>query len=114
MAMPTMPVIRPPVLNEIRRGARLAKSLAGLTTLAAMLTDTVATPTPSSDTSATTARGAAGAMSGAVSPGGGVAEVSWARMNTGSQSLLGSTPRRIAWQALVMSTPMAENATIVV
>ena len=36
------PVIRPPVRNEIRRGQRWAKSLAGLTTLAAMLVASVA------------------------------------------------------------------------
>ncbi len=41
--MPRMPVIRPPVLNLIRRGNALAKSLAGDTTLAAMFTASVAT-----------------------------------------------------------------------
>ena len=38
-----MPVIRPPVLKLIARGNALAKSLAGETTLAAMLTASVAT-----------------------------------------------------------------------
>ncbi len=38
-------------------GARLAKSLAGLTTLAAMFTEMVAMPTPSSATTATSERG---------------------------------------------------------
>ena len=37
-----MPVISPPVRKEIRRGQRLEKSLAGLTTLAAMLVASVA------------------------------------------------------------------------
>ena len=37
------PVINPPVRNEISRGKALAKSLAGETTLAAMLTARVAT-----------------------------------------------------------------------
>jgi hypothetical protein len=48
-----MPVIRPPVLNEMRRGARLAKSLAGLTTFAAMFTEIVAMSTPRSETTLT-------------------------------------------------------------
>ena len=38
-----MPVMRPPVLNAMRRGKAFAKSLAGETTLAAMLTASVAT-----------------------------------------------------------------------
>ena len=37
-----MPVISPPRRNEIRRGQRCAKSLAGLTTLAAMFVANVA------------------------------------------------------------------------
>ena len=36
------PVMKPPMRNEIRRGQRWAKSLAGLTTLAAMLVASVA------------------------------------------------------------------------
>jgi len=43
MAMPMRPVRRPPVRKEIQRGNALEKSLAGLTTLAAMFTDKVAT-----------------------------------------------------------------------
>src|SRR5436309_14726299 len=39
---PTTPVIKPPARKEIWRGARWAKSLAGLTTLAAMLVANVA------------------------------------------------------------------------
>ena len=38
-----MPVISPPVLKRIQRGKALEKSLAGETTLAAMLTASVAT-----------------------------------------------------------------------
>src|SRR5262245_20972476 len=75
IAMPRRPVIRPPVLNEISRGARFAKSFAGLTTLAAMFTETVATPTPSRDTIATSARAPPEAIIGSLAPGGGVAEV---------------------------------------
>ena len=41
--MPRMPVIKPPVLNLISRGNAFAKSFAGDTTLAAMLTASVAT-----------------------------------------------------------------------
>ena len=36
MKTPINPVMRPPIRNEMRFGARCAKSLAGLTTLAAM------------------------------------------------------------------------------
>src|SRR5829696_4650736 len=43
MRMPTIPVIRPPVLKLIHLGKALAKSLAGETTLAAILTASVAT-----------------------------------------------------------------------
>jgi len=43
--MPRMPVIRPPVLKLMRRGNMFARSLAGETTLAAMLTAMVATTT---------------------------------------------------------------------
>ena len=45
ISMPMMPVIRPPVRNEIHFGKALAKSLAGETTLAAMFTASVATTT---------------------------------------------------------------------
>ena len=45
ISKPTMPVMSPPVLNEIQRGKALAKSFAGETTLAAMLTASVATTT---------------------------------------------------------------------
>ncbi|MNY57718.1 hypothetical protein D3C86_1939660 [compost metagenome] len=43
--MPSTPVINPPVLKSMRFGHMLAKSLAGETTLAAMLTEMVATMT---------------------------------------------------------------------
>ena len=71
----------PPVLNEMSRGARLAKSFAGLTTLAAMFTDTVAMPTPSSETTATSSRVAPDSISGASSPAGATLEVNWLKMN---------------------------------
>src|SRR5262249_47319460 len=45
MAMPRTPVMSPPVLKLIARGKALAKSLAGDTTFAAMLTAIVATTT---------------------------------------------------------------------
>jgi hypothetical protein len=44
--IPIIPVISPPVLKLMYFGAKLAKSLAGLTTLAAIFTDTVAIPIP--------------------------------------------------------------------
>jgi hypothetical protein len=40
--IPKRPVISPPVLKLMYYGAKLAKSLAGLTTLAAILTESVA------------------------------------------------------------------------
>ena len=43
MRMPIRPVTRPPVRKLIQRGNALEKSFAGLTTLAAMFTDSVAT-----------------------------------------------------------------------
>src|SRR5260221_14703475 len=45
--MPMTPVISPPVRKLIRAGARLAKSLAGLTILAAMLVASVERATAS-------------------------------------------------------------------
>ena len=44
--IPMIPVIKPPVLNEICFGDRLLKSFAGLTILDATLTDIVAIITP--------------------------------------------------------------------
>ncbi len=46
--------MRPPVLNAIRRGKALAKSLAGETTLAAMFTARVATTAVNIETATTT------------------------------------------------------------
>src|SRR4026209_753343 len=109
-----MPALSPPVLKEMRGGARLAKSLAGDTTLAAMLTDTVAMRTPTPARIATITRVPDDAMSGSWSPGGGVDDVSCARMYTGSKSFLISTPVMIALDALVMTTPMAEKRIMVV
>jgi hypothetical protein len=42
MRMPMIPVMKPPVRKEIFLGQRLAKSFAGLTTLAAMFVASVA------------------------------------------------------------------------
>ena len=52
--MPIIPVIRPPVRNEISLGKALAKSLAGETTLAAIFTDRVATTTVNIEIATTT------------------------------------------------------------
>ena len=49
-----MPVISPPMRNEIHRGQRWAKSLAGLTTLAAMFVASVAMHSESIATTSTT------------------------------------------------------------
>ncbi len=114
ITMPKTPVMTPPSLKLMCRGARLAKSLAGLTTLAAMLTEMVAMPTPSSATTATTSRVVVEAISGASRPAGGCDEVSCARMKTGSHSALTSAPLRIELAAEVMTTPMAEKASMVV
>ncbi len=54
--IPIIPVIRPPVLKLIYYGAKFAKSLAGLTTFAAILTDIVAIANPNNDMIATMAR----------------------------------------------------------
>ena len=48
------PVIKPPMRNEIRRGQRWAKSLAGLTTLAAMFVASVAMQSDDIATTSTT------------------------------------------------------------
>lgn len=47
--IPIIPVISPPVLKLMYFGARFAKSFAGLTTLAAIFTDTVAIPIPTKE-----------------------------------------------------------------
>src|SRR5438105_15361761 len=51
--MPRIPVIRPPVRKEIHFGNAFAKSLAGDTTFAAMLTASVATTTVNIETAIT-------------------------------------------------------------
>src|ERR1051326_8402330 len=50
MSTPITAVIMPPARKEMRRGARLEMSLAGLTTLAAMLVVSVATESITSET----------------------------------------------------------------
>src|SRR5712692_6584716 len=109
IAMPTRPAINPPVLNEMKRGARFEKSLAGLTTLAAMFTEIVAIPMPRNAVTATIARAAGEAINGSACAGGGTGDVSWLRMNSDFHSSLTSTPERTDWAALVTITPMAEN-----
>ena len=47
-------MIRPPVLNEMQRGNAFAKSFAGETTFAAMLTESVATTTVNIEIAITT------------------------------------------------------------
>lgn len=114
MIIPIMPVISPPVLNEIYLGERLLKSLAGLTMLAATFTDMVAIITPNKAKMAMITRVTGDYSNGSVNPGGGVSEVNCNKMKTGSQSLEISTPGIISFDALVTITPIAENATIVV
>ena len=74
----------------------------------------VAIATPKSATIATVHRTADDAISGSSWPGGGEDEVMWERITTGSQSSSSGTPSRIACEALVMITPIAEKAIIVV
>ena len=114
MSIPIIPVIKPPVLNEIRLGDRLLKSLAELTIFAATLTEMVAIITPKRAKIATMIRVAWDDIKGSVRPGGGLSEVNYDKMNTGSHSLDISTSGIIAFDALVIITPIAENATIVV
>ena len=92
MTMPSRPVINPPSRKVIQRGKALAKSLAGETTLAAMLTDSVATTTVNMQTAT---------MTGCVN---------CPTSCTGSQIVL---PKMMA-EADVMMTPIAAKTTIVV
>ncbi len=87
-----MPVMSPPVLKVMKRGKAFAKSFAGETTLAAMLTATVAT---------TTVNIAMATTSG---------DVKRPTSFTGSQI---ASPKMIT-VALVMSTPMAAKTDMVV
>jgi hypothetical protein len=114
MTIPKIPVIKPPVLNEIWRGDKLLKSLAGLTMLAATFTDMVAIITPNKAKMAIITRVTWDYSKGSVNPGGGESEVNYDNMYTGSQSLDISTPGIMTLEALVTITPMAENASIVV
>jgi hypothetical protein len=92
----------------------LAKSLAGDTTLAAMLTDTVAIATPATAMTATTMRITPEVRSGSAIFGGASGEVRYPSSTTGSNRSLIGTPWRIFALALVMMTPIAANAIIVV
>ena len=110
ITMPSTPVITPPILKLISRGARLAKSFAGLTTFAAMFTEMVATATPNSATIATSSRTPALSISGSSMPGGGTGDVRCERITTGSHSFEASTPCNSDCDALVITTPIAENS----
>ena len=114
MRMPTTPVITPPVLKLIMRGAQLAKSLAGLITLAAMLVLMVATATPNRLSTATNMRVPSLASSGASRPAGALLLVIWLSTTTGSHSVLGSLPFRMVSAALVITTAIALKAIMVV
>src|SRR6478672_2244364 len=90
--IPINPVRTPPRANVISRGNALAKSLAGDTTLAAMLTDSVATTTVNIAMATT---------------------IGWRNSptsKTGSQMAL---PKMIVVAEVIM-TPMAANTVIVV
>ena len=114
MRMPSTPVITPPILNEMCRGAKLAKSLAGLMTFAAMLVLMVATATPNRLSTATTMRVPSLAKSGASRPAGALELVICASTTTGSHSVFGSLPFRMVSAALVMITAIMLKAIMVV
>ncbi len=92
MAMPSSPVINPPVRKLMNRGSAFEKSLAGDTTFAATLTASVAITTEN--------------IANATTNG----FVNLPTSCTGSQI---AWPYRMAL-ALVMSTPIAANANMVV
>src|SRR5690606_34843481 len=94
--MPIMPVMRPPVRNEMSFGNALAKSFAGETTFAAMLTDRVATTTVNIETATTT-----GCENCPTS-------------FTGSQASAGSICGKTTIAADVIKIPMAAKTVIVV
>src|SRR2546429_4177072 len=96
MAMAMIPVISPPVRNEIHFGKALAKSFAGDTTFAAMLTDSVATTTVNMEMATTT-----GALNCPTSL-------------TGSHRSLIGRSREMATAAEVMITPIPAETHIVV
>src|SRR4051812_30350005 len=96
MRIPTIPVISPPVRKDIRRGNALAKSLAGETTLAAMLTDSVATTTVNMDIATTTGC------------------ENWLTSFTGSHASAGFMWGKMIRAADVITTPIAAKMTIVV
>src|SRR5437763_8746399 len=91
-----MPVIRPPVRNEMSYGNAFAKSFAGETTLAAILTDSVATTTVNIDIATTTGC------------------ENWPTSFTGSHASAGFICGKTTTAADVMTTPIAANTTIVV
>ena len=74
--IPIMPVISPPVLKLIYLGAKLAKSFAGLTTFAAILTEIVATAMPKRESTAIKNLITEFYIKGYSSPEGGIGEVS--------------------------------------
>src|SRR3954453_17873903 len=96
IAMPSRPVINPPVLNVISRGNALAKSLAGETTFAAMFTDNVATTTVNIEIATTTGC------------------ENWLTSFTGSHASAGFMCGKTISAADVITTPIAAKITIVV
>ena len=101
-----MHVIRPPVLKEMYRGERLAKSFAGETIFAAIFTETVAMRMPTSETIATMIRTG-------VEKNAWEGEVMTDSKYTGSQRFP-VTSTSTSWAVLVMTMAMALNTSIVV
>src|SRR5215204_1334363 len=91
-----IPVIKPPVRNEIQRGKALAKSLAGETTLAAILTESVATTIVNIEIATTTGW------------------ENWPTSLTGSQSSSDLAFGKTTTAAEVIKIPIAAKTTIVV
>ena len=102
ITMPSRPVIRPPVWKLMCFGARLAKSFAGPTTLAAMFTESVAITMPKTAMIATIARVAALAIKGSAMPGAGAAEVMIPSRYSGFHSSSIFAPGSTAADALVI------------
>src|SRR5262245_27289684 len=96
MTMPMTPVINPPVRKDIQRGKALAKSLAGETTLAAMLTASVATTAVNIEIATT------GTLS------------NWLTTFNGSHKSFAAICGYMTMAADVIITPIAANIVIVV
>src|SRR5213076_2583508 len=94
--MPTIPVMSPPVRNEISFGSAFAKSFAGETTFAAMLTESVATTTVNIETATTTGC------------------ENWPTSLTGSQASAGFIFGKTTTAADVINIPIAAKMVMVV